>query len=109
MLEIHQSPSAALAMRMPCAKSSAVPNMLLVSASVFCIRRDQTGEVVRRPAVISEQTEDGLTLTYQFVDGADFTEVGLYSVWPVHLVNDEEVQGQPQQVRVRFKWEKISR
>lgn len=96
-------------MVMPCASSSAIPNMALVSSAVFRIRRDQTGEIVQRPASISEQTADGFTLTYQFVDGEDFQNVGVYTVWPVLLINDEEVQGQPQQVRVRYEWEKSNR
>ena len=109
MLEIHRNPSAALAMVMPCASSSAIPNMALVAGALFKIRRDQTGEIQQRPAEISEQSAGGLTLTYRYVDGVDFQNVGLYTVWPVHLINDEPVQGQPNQVRVRYEWEKVNR
>lgn len=110
MIEMHASPSTLQSMIMTCAKSASggIQDMRTVASAVFSVRGPDGAATTTYSATISAQTSAGLTLTHVFTSG-ELAAPGVYNVWPIFtLSGGATIQGEPQNFRVKERWERLN-
>lgn len=110
MKEIHVRPSTLQAIVLPYTRSASggLQDLRSVQSAVIALRGPNGVAETTVSAVLSEQTETSLILTHQCVDG-ELTRAGVYTAWGVFTGDHgTPIQGDPQDFRVRERWERIN-